>query len=271
MKKLLITGVALVALLGAVAGCVTMGGVAGPTIDSINAQVMDQQAATDNTAGTMGVQVDIAVSDFQVSTTIGDNATGDGYYVYYMDKLPSSMAEEIPEFMGDSENQTTGEEMAWASTATSFTWDDVSQGAHVFSVQLVDNDGAPLSPVVAAGAALIIPAGEPATAPPTTTPPGTGETETVDLVIDSSGFDMTEIRVTAGAEVTVNLQNNDTEPHNFSVYENMAGTVPVFTGAPVQGGESITYTFTAPSTPGTYYFKDDEASAGAETYLFIVE
>jgi len=120
----------------------------------------------------MSVQIEISVANFEVVDSI-ENGEGDGYYIYYLDKLPSSIAEDVPQFQQQEETPTPtpapaptpapGEEqemeqqqMAWASTETSFTWENLEPGFHIFSVQLVDADGAPLSPPVAAAAALTV-------------------------------------------------------------------------------------------------------------------
>lgn len=310
MKKLLIIGVTLLAMLTMMVGCTETGTSAGPSIDSITAEIMSQDTTDNQTAGTgmMSVRVDIGVSNFTAVGTIGETATdnatdggGDGYYVFYMDRLPDILQEQMPGLV-----MTEGEQ-AYASTDTSYTWENVERGIHVFSVQLVDAEGMPLSsPVVAAaaltvleatmeggatttttatGAPPVLPTTEaptteaptteaPTTEAPTTEAPtteaGTVEPITVDLAIDDISFDMTEIVVPAGAEITVNLQNNGANAHSFSVYESTDGTGPVYVGTMVMAGETGTFTFTAPSEPGTYYFIDDEDPLMG-SHMFIVE
>ena len=56
----------------------------------------------------------------------------------------------------------------------------------------------------------------------------------------------------------VNFNNLDSGvPHTFSVYTNSAATTSIFIGSRVTGVSSITYSFTAPTTPGTYFFRCD--------------
>jgi plastocyanin len=46
-------------------------------------------------------------------------------------------------------------------------------------------------------------------------------------------------------------------PHNFAVYNNQSATTVIFRGDVVTGPGTKTYTFTAPATPGTYFFRCD--------------
>jgi plastocyanin len=47
--------------------------------------------------------------------------------------------------------------------------------------------------------------------------------------------------------------------HNIAVYQNLDGgqVKPVFVGEVVMGASTITYRFTAPSSPGNYFFQCD--------------
>ncbi len=92
----------------------------------------------------------------------------------------------------------------------------------------------------------------------TTTPGGAGETVTMNLTADNMAFDTDTITVPAGAEVTINFDNQDDGiPHNFAVYENSTAQDPIFQGEIVTGPDTTEYTFTAPEEPGTYYFQCD--------------
>ena len=92
------------------------------------------------------------------------------------------------------------------------------------------------------------------TTPPTTTTPAS---VTISLVAQNVAFDKSTITVPAGASVTINFNNMDAQvPHNFAVYTNSSATTKIFQGATITGG-TTTYTFTAPSTPGTYFFRCD--------------
>jgi plastocyanin len=88
---------------------------------------------------------------------------------------------------------------------------------------------------------------------------------TVDLQAKDMAFSTAEIMVPAGAAVTVNFRNKEPSgssqvtgiAHNFAVYDSAAATRTIFSGAIITGGEDIVYTFTAPTTPGTYFFRCD--------------
>ncbi len=123
MKKFLITGVGLLALLAAMVGC-TGASVAGPAIDSITATIVTAGTTTATTTPTtmtttattttttmttattttttspttspsaqvINVQVSITVSNFQVVSSIG-STVGDGYFVYYLDRVPAPLSQ----------------------------------------------------------------------------------------------------------------------------------------------------------------------------------
>ncbi len=46
-------------------------------------------------------------------------------------------------------------------------------------------------------------------------------------------------------------------PHNFALYTNSSARIPIFVGDRVLGPASFAYKFTAPTTPGNYYFRCD--------------
>jgi plastocyanin len=92
-----------------------------------------------------------------------------------------------------------------------------------------------------------------------------GPAVTVDLQAKNMAFSTSEIMVPAGAAVTLNFRNREPSgssqvtgiAHNFAVYDSAAATRTIFSGAIITGGEDIVYTFTAPGTPGTYFFRCD--------------
>ncbi len=95
--------------------------------------------------------------------------------------------------------------------------------------------------------------------PPTTSiPPGSiaasGQKIVIDLVAQNMAFDKSEIKVPAGAEVTINFTNKDTVGHNFAAYSDQSAKTPIFVGKIINGPATTTYTFTAPATPGSYLF-----------------
>jgi len=81
---------------------------------------------------------------------------------------------------------------------------------------------------------------------------------TVEIAAENVAFDTETITVPAGAEVTVNFENRDGGvPHNVAVYRDSSATEAIFVGEIVTGPAQVTYTFTAPSEPGTYFFRCD--------------
>ena len=96
-----------------------------------------------------------------------------------------------------------------------------------------------------------------ATANQTTAAAG-GEAVTVDLSAQNIAFDKSSITVPAGAAVTVDFDNKDSGiPHNFAVYTDSSASQSIFKGETITGPATTTYHFTAPSDPGTYYFRCD--------------
>lgn len=122
-------------------------------------------------------------------------------------------------------------------------------------------------PVVNGGTATITPAAT-ATATPTTTtpavttsPPATtttaaGQAVTIDLTAEGFAFDKSIITVPAGASVTILFTNMDNAPHNFALYTDSSAQTSIFVGRIITNS-TATYTFTAPSTPGNYFFRCD--------------
>jgi len=194
MKKLLATGIVLLALLAMLAGCsTTTSSATEPRIDSISAMTsMTDETTTmaDNTTETMqmtSVEIAITVSNFEAGE-MTDNMTADeepdGHYVYYMDEIPDDLKGMIPEELLSTEttetstspmetetttettestmetispSQMEGGMMGESSTETSYTWEDVEPGYHVFAVQLVDSDGVSLMPTVVAVVIISVP------------------------------------------------------------------------------------------------------------------
>lgn len=90
-----------------------------------------------------------------------------------------------------------------------------------------------------------------------TTSPG-GNAVTINLVAKNIAFNKSTITVPAGAQVTVNFNNEDSGiPHSFSVYTNSSATTTIFKGKIITGPSTVTYRFTAPSKPGIYFFRCD--------------
>jgi len=118
------------------------------------------------------------------------------------------------------------------------------------------------------------PAASPATSPsptPSLSPSPTGQAVTIDLVAQNIAFDKNTITVPAGAMVTINFDNQDAGiPHNFAAYMTSAAQESIFVGQIFNGVATMTYRFTAPSTPGEYFFRCD-AHPTTMTGTFIVQ
>jgi predicted lipoprotein with Yx(FWY)xxD motif/plastocyanin len=91
---------------------------------------------------------------------------------------------------------------------------------------------------------------------PSTTP--SGKNVTIDLIAQNIAFNLSTITVPAGAQVTVNFNNKDSGiPHNFAVYTDQSASTSIFVGQTITGPSTIVYKFTAPATPGNYFFRCD--------------
>lgn len=106
----------------------------------------------------------------------------------------------------------------------------------------------------------------PAQAPPSTsmamsnaTSSTTGaKSVTVGISAKNIAFNTSTITVPAGAQVTVNFDNQDSGiQHNVAFYTDSSAGTTIYKGAIITGPKTTTYTFTAPSKPGTYFFRCD--------------
>ena len=79
---------------------------------------------------------------------------------------------------------------------------------------------------------------------------------TINLTASGSAFDKNTITVAPGAVVAIVFDNKDGVLHNFALYETPAATNSIFVGQLISNRQ-ITYVFTAPSIPGTYFFRCD--------------
>jgi len=68
-------------------------------------------------------------------------------------------------------------------------------------------------------------------------------------------FDVTTIEAPAGEDFTITLVNEDSAPHNISIFSEEGGQV-LATGPLGDGGETVVTEVTA-LEPGTYYFQCD--------------
>jgi plastocyanin len=118
--------------------------------------------------------------------------------------------------------------------------------------------------------------------PPTPTPPpvatvtltGTvpagGTSVALALGARNFAFDKSTLSAPAGATVVLTFVNDDPGvPHNFALYTDSTARTPIFVGTIVTGKVTTTYTFTAPGTAGTYFFRCDPHPA-TMTGSFVV-
>ena len=97
------------------------------------------------------------------------------------------------------------------------------------------------------------------------------ENVTIGLVAKDFSFNTSTITVPAGANVTVNFENQDSNiGHNFAVYDSASMKKTIFKGEMIVGPKKITYTFDAPQEPGTYHFQCDPHN-GKMVGQFIVK
>jgi plastocyanin len=80
---------------------------------------------------------------------------------------------------------------------------------------------------------------------------------TVRLVVKDISFDKEQITLTAGAQTTVELDNQDEGlPHNFAIYQDESAETAIFQGDIVEGPNTTEFAFTAPDA-GTFFFRCD--------------
>jgi plastocyanin len=94
----------------------------------------------------------------------------------------------------------------------------------------------------------------------TSTPQASSAGQTVQLALTARNiaFDQKSFTVPAGSHVQLTLDNQDSGiPHNFAVYTSSAASTVIFKGDVITGPSKMTYTFDAPTSPGTYYFRCD--------------
>jgi plastocyanin len=182
------------------------------------------------------VTIGVAVQNFDLVSKFGQaSISGEGHIHYFLDVVPPTTP---------NVDAFTAAGTYAASAAKSYVWTNLSLGLHMFSAELVNNNHTPLQPVVVAFINVTV------TAPPPVV--------TVAITAQNIAFNTSLITVPAGATVKVNLNNLDSGiPHTFSVYTNSAATTPIFVGPAITGVSSTTYTFSAPTTPGTYFFRCD--------------
>jgi plastocyanin len=88
---------------------------------------------------------------------------------------------------------------------------------------------------------------ETTSAPATTAATGGGGEDEIQLTASGFAWDKTQLEMTAGSEVKVEVTNDDSAPHSFTFQEASVDQT-------VDGGENATVTFTAPDA-GEYQFR----------------
>jgi len=97
-----------------------------------------------------------------------------------------------------------------------------------------------------------------------------GNTMSIGITAQNMKFNTSTITVPASDKVTVNFNNMDSVVHNVAFYTDSTAKTSIFIGAPIKGPKTSTYTFTAPSKTGTYFFRSD-SNPKTMTGKFIVK
>jgi plastocyanin len=147
----------------------------------------------------------------------------------------------------------------------------LSHGDMFFSVRAVsraDYDAWVQSELEAASATPTPPpSGPPPSGPPPSGPPPDGgppppSGEVLQIAThadDPIAFDPTTLTATAGAGVRVEYLNDSNVPHNIAFFEGSDSSAPKIANTAITAGPGAleTVDFTAPETPGQYYFHCD--------------
>jgi plastocyanin len=90
-----------------------------------------------------------------------------------------------------------------------------------------------------------------------TTSPTDDKGEKVRIKAKNFAFDVSRITVPAQVRVIVEFENEDDTPHNVAFYTTPSLTTSIYKGEIITGPRKITYVFTTPAIPGTYFFHCD--------------
>ena len=127
---------------------------------------------------TSNITVSAAVSNFRLTDKLGQPVVpGEGHIHYFLDVVP-------PVVPGQPATTTPGTFVP--TVATSHTWNNITPGTHILSVELVNNDHTPLEPPVVASVSVNV-SGEPVPVPPGGNffgPPGI---DILDMAVASDG------------------------------------------------------------------------------------
>jgi plastocyanin len=207
------------------------------------------------------VMITVQVSNFNVVDKQGQpSVSHEGHLHYFLDV-------QAPTTQGQPAIPTSG---TWAHVSDTMYTFTVSIGTHTVYVELVNNDHTPLNPPVVAQVTFNVagPAATTTTPPatttklpttttnPATTTPPSGQSVAITLTAKNMAFDKSTITVPAGAQVTMTFINQDSVPHNFALYTDSTASKSIFVGQ-IVSNTTVTYKFTAPTAPGTYFFRCD--------------
>lgn len=130
--------------------------------------------------------------------------------------------------------------------------------AMIMAVPVMANSGSSQSMSSNASMGTTVTAGNMSTNASMGTTGAAGQSVTIGLTAQGMAFNTSTITVPVGAMVTMNFNNMDSGvPHNFAAYTDSSASKSIFVGQIINGPKTITYTFTAPSAPGTYFFRCD--------------
>jgi plastocyanin len=117
-----------------------------------------------------------------------------------------------------------------------------------------------LTLAIAAVVALAACSSSDASEPASSTDQGGGTATVTDgavtITADNLAFDASVIQATAGEDFTITLVNNDSAPHNISIYTEEGGELIGSAGATAEGDQTVTIDVSALDA-GTYYFQCD--------------
>jgi len=243
-------------LIGVVLFLVIAGCTSPPVMPAVP-KVTIMEPANGATLSSGAVVVTIQVQNFSIVDKEGQaSVPGEGHVHYYLDVSPIPTDPTKPALPADID-------AIWAHVAApSYTFTNVTPGMHTLSVQLVNNDHTPVIPLATSMVSVVIPAPTitiptPTTITPTPTTMPPGQTIPLSLVAKNNAFNISTITVPAGAAVVMTFDNQDRFPHNVALYTDSTARTTIYKGVIITGPKVITYTFNAPSQPGTYFFRCD--------------
>ena len=89
-------------------------------------------------------------------------------------------------------------------------------------------------------------------------PATAGQVVPITLTAENLSFSAATLTAPAGATVVMTFVNKDAKmPHNFALYTDASAATKIFAGDLATGPVTVTYTFTAPLKPGSYFFRCD--------------